>query len=257
MEIFYTQDFLEYIATAMMTMPCVLTSGNIDGCTITDGVVLGPAGMRGKRHDAVSKEGVRSIQKEVKLNNKKVSGEALWDFSSSTDYVTTTDFIYDEQPSAGLIKTVFELCFNSNSEYLVVPFSTSSDLCPSTTTDDYGGSSPSIYWDGGNSLVDFWGCTVGSPLVLSGTSISFYFNESSPEYQCTVPELSIGFGTNPSNIAPESQPAYGGFIFANKNIILPDETNLILYAGLLGETVKNGGSAGVLQYVMSADVVII
>lgn len=258
MQIFYTQEFLEYVASTMATMPCVLTSGNIsDNATITDTLIIGEVSKSGKKIKTKGTFNKNSFKKQSNTSLQKRITNTVWDFSSTTEYVTSTSFIYDKNPSSGLVKEIFELCFNTNSEYLCIPFSTTSEFCPSTISDDYGGSIPSIYWGEENSLVDFWGCTVGNPTIINGTNIDFYFDSSIPEYQCTIPNLSIGFGTNPSEIAPEDQPAYGGFIFAHKNIILPDETNLIIYAGLLDETIEQGQSASVLQYVMSIDAVII
>jgi hypothetical protein len=257
MQIFYTQDFLDYVADQMATMPCVLTSGNIsDNATITDTLIIGEIEKSGKKYKTKGTVEEQSIKEKTKEVAKKIPSP-VWDFSTATEYTTSTSFIYDEKPSSGLIKEVFELCFNTTSEYICIPFSTTSEFCPSTISDDYGGSAPSIYWGNENSLTGFWNCTVGEPTIINGTNIEFYFDVSIPEYQCTIPTILIGFGTNPSDTAPEDMPAYGGFIFANKNIILEDETNLIIYAGLLDETIEMGLPASVLQYVMSIDSVII
>jgi hypothetical protein len=259
MEIFYTQEFLEYMATTTSTMSSLLTKGNIDGCTITDNVVVGPfAERKGKTYKTkgtVSENTAKISSKELQENVLK--GDIIWDFSTTAEYQTITDFFYGSSPSQGMLKTLFETCFNSTSEYVVIPFDTTSDFAPSTMTMDWGGTEPAIYWGvGDNSLVDFWNCTVGSPLVINSTNIEFYFDASTPEYQCTMPTMMVGFGTEPDMIESAFNHSFTGFIVVNNSIKI-DDKGLILYGGVLDEPVEVGSNASVFEMMFSADVIYI
>lgn len=260
-QIFYTQDFLEYIALSFSTMPSTLSKGIIDGCTITDNVVVGPYGQRtGKKTKTKGKNDGRTTQiKSVRSEKDKISNQ-FWDCSTDTSMITSTDYFYGTAPSIGLFSRIFEIGFNSLTDYLAIPFNTASEFCPNTVSAEWGGTEPSIYWGNGeNSMVSFWNCTVGEPTIISGSNVQLYLNESAPEYQCTIPSMIIGFGSNPDELDIQYKEPFGGYIIVNPKHELPDKTKLIIYGALLNETIdiESGTGTSLLDTMLSMDVVIL
>ena len=253
MKTLYTQDFLEYMALTMSTMPAVFSKGNIDGCTITDNIVLGPYATRsGKKQKVKGRSSENTAIFTSAILEKKHLNQ-VWDFSTSTDYTTTTEFFYQTAPSVGMGKMIFESVFNTNSTYLAIPFESTVNF-PSSISDDYGGSLPSLYWETGE---NYWNHTVATPTIINGSNVQIYFNESTPEFQCTMPAFSIGFGTNSGSIDNQYKKPFGGYILVNDNIIKNDDTKLVIYAGLLKEDIPVEGNTIVYQTVLSMDVVVI
>jgi hypothetical protein len=256
MRAFYTQEFLEYMALSMSTMPAVFSKGNIDGCTITDNIVLGPyATMSGKKQKVKVKSSENVATFTSAILDKKHTNQ-VWDFSTSTDYTTTTEFFYQTAPSVGMGRMLFESVFNSNSTFLAIPFESTNDF-PGSISDDYGGTSPSIYWEITGSDSDYWNHTVAMPTIINGTSIQLYFNESTPEFQCTIPTFILGFGSNPDEIDGAYKKPFGGYLLVNDSIITENNTKLIIYAGVLDEVIEVGSNASIFQSIISLDVVVV
>lgn len=266
--IFYTQDFLEYIALSISTMPSTLSKGNISECTITDYVVLGPQGAKtGKKAKVKSKADGKTTEIKAKKDKKDNISNPLWECGSDASMVTTSDFFYDGLPSSGLMKRVFKIGFNSNTDYWAIPFNTASELCPSTISEDWGGSSPGIYWEKSDEK-SFWNCTTGSPTIIPGSSVELYFNESAPEFQCTIPSMVIGYGTSQeiiNGLESEYKAPFGGYILVSPSQQLEDETKLIIYGVKLNQTMSLepieeavvGSSTSLLDTVLSMDIVIL
>jgi hypothetical protein len=260
-QIFYTQDFLEYIALTISSMPSTLSSGNIDGCTVTDNIVLGPSGQRsGKKNKVKNKIDGRIAEAKARRDKKDRLTNQFWHCGTDTSMTTTTDFFYGTAPSIGVLQRLFEIGFNSLNDYWAIPFNTASELCPSTISADWGGTEPSIYWGNGeNSNVSFWNCTVGELTIIPGSSVQLYFNETAPEFQCTIPSMIIGYGSNTESLESEYKSPFGGYIIANPKYELEDKTKLIIYGALLNETIEieTGSGTSLLDTVLSMDVVII
>lgn len=259
-QIFYTQDFLEYIALAVSSMPSTLSSGNIDGCTITDHAVVGPYGQKtGKKIKTKNKVDRRKVEVKGRTEGTGKISNQLWDCGTDTSMMTTTDFFYNTAPSVGVLQRIFEIGFNSLNDYWAIPFNTTSELCPSTISAEWGGTEPSIYWGNENSNTSFWNCTTGELTIIPGSSVQLYFNESAPEFQCTIPAMIIGYGSNPDQLESEYKSPFGGYILVNPKHELPDQTKLIIYGALLNETitVESGTGTSLLDSVLSMDVVII
>lgn len=255
MKTFYTQEFFEYMALSASTMTAMLSRGNIDGCTITDNIVLGPpASLSGKKQKVKTEVSEKECIFTSPKLDKRITTET-WDFSTSTDYTTTTEYFYEGSPSAGMGSMVFSLCFNTQSTYLAIPFETTANF-PSSITDDYGGTLPSIYWEL-NPNENYWDSTVACPTIINGSSIGLSFNETAPEFQCTIPSFVLGFGSSPEEINGRYNKPFGGFILVNDSIMKEDETKLIIYAGILDEEIAVGSSTSVFQSIISMDVVII
>lgn len=253
MKALYTQDFLEYMALTMSTMPAVFSKGNIDGCTITDNIVLGPYATRsGKKQKVKGKSSENTAVFTSAILEKKHLNQ-VWDFSTSTDYTTTTEFFYQTAPSVGMGRMIFESVFNTNSTYMAIPFESTANF-PSSISDDYGGSSPSLYWETSD---NYWNHTVAMPTIINGTSIQLYFNESTPEFQCTIPTFILGFGSNPDEISGQYRKPFGGYILVNDGILKEDDTKLVIYAGVLDEEIAIGSSTSIFQSLISMDVVTI
>lgn len=264
--IFYTQDFLEYIALSISTMPSTLSKGSIPGCTITDHVVLGPeASKTGKKSKVKSKAEGRTAEISAKRDKNYNVANPLWECGTDTSMVTTTDYFYGTAPSLGLFKRVFEIGFNSLTDYWAIPFNTASELCPSTISEDWGGTAPGIYWENSRG---FWGCTTGEPTIIAGSSVELYFNESAPEFQCTIPAMTIGYGTSQEiidRLRSDHKKPFGGYILVNPAQQLEDETKLIIYGVKLNNTISlepeegmiTGTSTSLLDTVLSMDIVIL
>jgi len=253
MRAFYTQDFLEYMALSMSTMPSTFSKGNIDGCTITDNIVLGEYASRTGKKQRVKSTQSENVATFTSAIVDKRHINQVWDFSTTTDYTTTTEFFFQTAPSVGMGRMIFEGVFNSNSTFLAIPFESTNDF-PSSISDDYGGSLPSLYWQTDE---DYWNHTVAMPTIINGTSIQLYFNESTPEFQCTIPTFILGFGSDPDEISGAYRKPFGGYILVNDNIIKDDESKLVIYAGVLDEEIDVGFSTSVFQAIISMDVVVI
>lgn len=253
MRAFYTQEFLEYMALSMSTMPAVFSKGNIDGCTITDNIVLGPYATRSGKKQKVKTKSSENVATFTSAILDKKHTNQVWDFSTSPDYTTTTEFFYQTAPSIGMGRMIFESIFNSNSTFLAIPFESTS-YTPSSISSDYGGSLPSLYWETDE---DYWNHTVAMPTIINGTSIQLYFNESTPEFQCTIPTFILGFGSNPDEISGAYKKPFGGYILVNDGIVKEDDTKLVIYAGVLDEEIAVGSSTSIFQAMISMDVVVI
>ena len=256
MKTFYTQEFFEYMAVATSTMTAMLSKGNIEGCTITDNIVLGPpASLSGKKQTVKSEVTENECIFTSPKLDKRITNET-WDFSTTTDYTTTTEYFYEESPSVGMGSMVFSLCFNTVSTYLAIPFETTAYF-PSSISDDYGGTLPSIYWELSNTNNNYWNHTVGCPTIINGSNINLYFNETAPEFQCTIPSFMIGFGSNPDEIDGQYKKPFGGYVLVNDGIKKEDESKLVIYAGVLDKEIAVGSSTSVFQTMISMDVVVI
>lgn len=253
MKALYTQDFLEYMALTMSTMPAVFSKGNIDGCTITDNIVFGPYATRSGKKQKVKGRSSENIATFTSAVLEKKHLNQVWDFSTSTDYTTTTEFFYQTAPSVGMGRMIFESVFNTNSTYMAIPFESTNDF-PGSISDNYGGSSPSLYWE---TSENYWNHTVAMPTIINGTSIQLYFNESTPEFQCTIPTFILGFGSNPDDVDMQYKKPFGGYILVNDNIIKDDDTKLVIYAGVLDKEIATGSSISIFQSSISMDVVTI
>lgn len=253
MKTFYTQEFLEYMALSMSTMTAVFSKGNIDGCTITDNIVLGPYATKTGKKQKVKSAVEGNITTFTSAIIEKRQAAELWDFSTTSDYTTTTEFFYKENPSVGMGKMIFESVFNTNATYLAIPFE-STDNFPSSISDDYGGTLPSLYWE---TSEEYWNHTVASPTIISGTNIQLYFNESAPEFQCTIPGFLLGYGSNIEMIEGQYKKPFGGYLLVNDGIVKDDDTKLIIYAGVLDEEIAVGSSTTVFATITSLDIVTI